>query len=182
MPQFAIPTPDENLQPAWTVQGTGGSQSTTGIPGQGYATSAAIPAGTALGSASQAGAGVPYPPKAEDIGAENDGAAGVSVLSNPGYADGTTLMTSATAPVPGLTAAQQPFGMNANATVVYPSGTTAIYVAPFSPVAPSGTGAPWIAILSGNAAAGTINFSIPPAGWIKTTGAAATSASYQATN
>jgi hypothetical protein len=182
MSQFAIPTPDENLVPGWNVQGNFASSATVGVPGQGYASPAAVPAPTAAyNTQSQANAGFPNPPGAFNIGAENSGAYTASILTNPGYADGNTIIagTGLTAPNVTTTGVQSPYGLSAQATIVYPSGATAIYVAPFQTTGiPAGTSAPWVAVLTGNAAAGTISVSVPAAGYLKTVGANATSTTY----
>jgi hypothetical protein len=175
MAQFAQPTPDENLSPGWNVQGTGSAQSTTGIPGQGYAQGAPVGASISTG---QAGAGYPNPPGAGNIGAENSGSYTQSILSNPGYATGSGAYSATlTAPIPTTTGVTNPFGMNATATVVDPIGTTAIYVCPWQPTGqPSGTSAPWSEAWGGPAAAGQIlSISVPPGGYIKTVGANSTS-------
>lgn len=170
---FAQPTPDENLVPGWTSQGTGPSQSTTGIPGQGYATSGAVPANTAaLAAAYQAGSGLSQPP---GTGAQSSGAAATVVLMDPGYASsGALLGASATLPVPTTTGVQQPFGAAVDASVTIPTGVTAISVASFTTGSPSYTVA-W----NGTSAAGqVVQLTVPPAGFIKMTGANATSVIY----
>lgn len=168
MAQFAQPTPDENLVPGWNVQGN-----TTA----GYAQSAPIPYVTNVG---QATAGLPNPPGAANVGGENSGAYGVSALQNGSYsATPTTGLTqTATTPVPSTAGVQNPYGVNTTATIVIPTGVTAISVAPFT------TGTPaYTAVWSGTSAAGQIVVvSIPPAGWVKMTGAAATSVTYTPTN
>lgn len=176
MAQFAQQTPDENLVQGWTVQG---NIITGGVTG--YAQAAPVPVTTNVG---QAGAGLPNPPLAENIGSENSGAYGASVLNNGSYSVTPNTSTTAapvTTPVPGLTAAQQPFGVNATAYIVIPSTVTGVYVAPFSTTAPSGTGSPWVLVSAGGVAE-TVTATVPPAGWIKTTGVAATSVSYVPTN
>lgn len=182
MATFAQPTQDENLLVGWTVQGTGPTQSTTGIPGQGYASGAAVPANSAaLSAASQAGAGFPNPPGAINIGAENSGAYGVSILTNPGYSDGSTSLAGAplTAPLPSTTGVQQPYGMNATA-VITGAAITSVYVSPFQLSGiPSGTSSPWVLAWTGSAGA-VPNISVPPAGYLKTVGGNATAVFYTA--
>jgi hypothetical protein len=170
MAQFAQPTPDENLSPGWNVQGTGSAQSTTGVPGQGYAQAAPVGAGITTG---QAGAGLPNPPGAGNIGAENSGAYGVSVLSNPGYATGSgSFQGTLTAPLPTTTGVQSPYGMNAMAAVTG-AAITSVSVAPFT------TGTPQYTVVSTvTASANPITVSVPPGGFIKTVGGNATAVVY----
>lgn len=184
MPIFAQPTPDENLSPGWTSQGTGSAQSTTGIPGQGYATPAAVPAPTAaLSAALQASAGFPQPPGAANINGENSGAYGASVLTNPGYADGNTLIsgTPLTSPLPSTAGIQSPLGTSATATITG-AAITAIYVAPFQNTGiPSGTSSPWVQVATGTAGfAVDINVAVPAAGYVKTVGGNATAVAWTA--
>jgi hypothetical protein len=172
---FAQPTPDENLSPGWTSQGTGSAQSTTGIPGQGYATSGAIPASTALSAAYQAGSGLSQPP---GTGAQSAGAAATVVLMDPGYANaGLTNGLTATTPVPTTAGVQQPFGTSADASVVVPVSVTAIQIAPFTTGTPS-----YVSAWNGTSSAGqVIQITVPAAGFIKMVGANATSVTYVVT-
>lgn len=82
---FAQPTADMNLVPGWDVQGNGsGGNPGPDAPGYGE------PGNTgAVYGPGQPGAGFPNPPQAEDVGGENSGSYGESVLVNPGYADAT---------------------------------------------------------------------------------------------
>lgn len=80
-PIFAQPTPDENLKPGWNVQGTGVGQSTSGVPGEGYAEAGVTGDVT---NNSQAGSGFPWPPLAEDIGSEA-AANTTPILQNASY-------------------------------------------------------------------------------------------------
>lgn len=177
---FAQPTPDENLSPGWNVQGTGAGQvsdGAAGIPGSGYAESAAIPASPNLSAASQPNAGVPNPPGAINVGGENSGAYGVSVLTNPGYADGSTsLSASVAAPIPTTTAAvQNPFGLNASVALTVGTACS-VQVAPFTTGSP--TYGPAIAL-----AVGISQVSVPPAGFLKASAAGdITAATWTPTN
>jgi hypothetical protein len=185
MAQFAIPTPDENLVPGWNVQGNFASVSTVGEPGQGYASPAAVPAPTAAyNTQSQANAGYPNPPGAFNIGSENSGSYTSSILTNPGYADGSTQLTQAPVTLAITTAGvQNPFGMSAQVTATLSTSVTALYVSPFQAAGqPSGTSSPWVAVVSG-APAGSeiISFMVPPGGYAKTTGAATTATTWTPT-
>jgi hypothetical protein len=179
---FAQPTPDENLSSGWNVQGTGAGQvsdGAAGIPGSGYAESAAIPASPNLSAALQPNSGLPYPPKAEDVGSETDGASGVAILTNPGYADGnTSLSASATSPIPSTTAAvQNPFGVNASVALTSGATATTVQVAPFTTGSP--TYGPAIALT----ASAVTQVSVPPAGFLKAAAAGdITAATWTPTN
>lgn len=178
--------PDENLIPGWNSQGNFALASTVGTPGQGYATSGVVPASPNLSASSQALSGYPQPPGALNIGTENAGSQTVPVLTNPGYADGSTLLNVTPLTAPNVTTAgvQNPFGLNAQTTMVVPTGVTAMYVAPFQSTGqPAGTSAPWVQVQS--AAFGsttTATVSVPPAGYIKTVGANVTSTTWTPTN
>jgi hypothetical protein len=181
---FAQTTPDENLKPGWNVQGTGVGQSTSGIPGEGYAEPGVIPPGSTLSAQLQPTAGVPFPPGALNnsfIGGENSGSYFQSILTDPGYADGSTILgqsvawTTANGLIPATTVAKvQPFGTNALMTVT--GGTvTAIDVTPFG--AASGT----TLVLEGGQ---TLSVSIPPAASVAltyATGDAPTSVTFVST-
>jgi hypothetical protein len=166
MATFAQPTPDENLSPGWTSQGTGSAQSTTGIPGAGYAQGATVPVAVALATSSPGvilGAGLPQPQGALNIGAENSGSQTVSILSNPGYADGNgTIVGFLTPPtVPASTvAAQNPSGLAAIVTIT--GGTTT-----FIFTAPLVNGAAGTYTQVGTTTPQTVT--VPPAGFIKIT-------------
>lgn len=82
---FAQPTADMNLVPGWDVQGNG-SAGNAGPDAPGYGQAGNT--GTVYGPG-QTGAGFPNPPGAENVGGENSGSYGESVLVNPGYADAT---------------------------------------------------------------------------------------------
>lgn len=186
MAQFAIPTPDENLVPGWNVQGNFTSVATVGAPGQGYSSPAAVAVPTAAyNTQSQATAGFPNPPGAGNIGAENAGSQTVSILTNPGYADGNTSLSGAPLTSPNVTTAgvQNPYGMNAQVTMVVPVGVTSMYVCPFQLTGqPAGTSAPWVqvqAVAFGGTTTTTVG--VPPAGYIKTVGANVTSSSWTPT-
>ena len=166
MAQFAAPTPDENLVPGWQVQGNAPL---------GFAQSGVIPAVTTAG---QANAGLPYPPGAENVGAENSGSQSVSVLTNGSYSVGpnTSLANSATLPLPTTTGVQQPYGVNTQAAVTGAS-MTGLMVAPFT------TGTPaYTTVATFTASANAVTVSIPPGGFIKTVGANATAVVYTPTN
>lgn len=183
MPQFAIPTPDENLVQGWNVQGTGPAQSVSGAPGAGYAQAGAVPASVAV--VGQALSGFPNPPGAENVGAENSGASTNPILSNGSYAvtPMPLLNQTATAPLP-VTAngVQQPYGMNAQATITG-AAITSVKVAPFSAsgVPATGSGA-WVTVFTGTATANPITVSVPPAGYLLVVGGNATAVSYTPTN
>jgi hypothetical protein len=175
---IGVNVPDENLVPGWNSQGNFALASTVGTPGQGYATSGAVPASANLSASLQASSGLPQPPGALNIGAENSGSQGVPVLTNPGYADGNTLMTvSATSPNVTTAGVQQPFGVSANAAIITPTGITAIAVAPFTLGTPSYTNV-WTGT---SVAAAAVTVTVPPAGFVKTVGANATSVTYTPT-
>jgi hypothetical protein len=163
MAQFAQQTPDENLSPGWTVQGTGSAQSTTGIPGAGFAQSAVVPAGTVVG---QTSAGFPNPPGAGNIGSENSAAYTSQILVNGSYSVSPTtslsqLLTAPTVPA-STVAVQSPTGLNA--TVSTTGGTvTAISVAPWN--AGGSAAATFTQVATSSPAA----FSVPPAGYVKMT-------------
>lgn len=160
---FAQPTADENLVPGWNVQGNNG-----GTAGNGYATAGAVPPAPNLSSALQGSAGFPYPPKAEDVGSENDGASGVSILTNPGYATGNgTILGAITAPtIPASgTALANPSGLAAQVSVT--GGTlTEIQVAPFTA---AGVGSAVFTEVAAGDAAGSAPVVVPGGGWIKLT-------------
>lgn len=167
MAQFAQPTPDENLVPGWNVQAN------TGSPG--FAQSGVVPVTANVG---QAGAGLPNPPGASNIGSQNSSAYSESVLTNGSYAvtPTTTLSQVATLPVPTTTGVQQPFGVNTQAAVTGAS-VTSIAVAPFT------TGTPaYTTVATFTASANAVTVSVPPGGFIKTGGANATAVSYTPTN
>jgi hypothetical protein len=167
MAQFAQPTPDENLVAGWTVQGN------TGSPG--YAQAAALPVTTVVG---QAGAGLPNPPGAGNIGSENSGSYASSILTNGSYAitPTTSVSQTATTPVPTTAGVQQPFGVNVMASVTGAS-VTSIAVAPFTTGTPSYT-----TVATFTASANAVSVSVPPGGFIKTGGANATAVVYTPTN
>lgn len=175
---FGQPTPDENLVPGWN------SQSSPAAPG--YAQAGVAPATTTVSTASQASAGYPSPVGAENVGGENSGSQTVSILTNPGYADGngTLLTANATSPAPTTAGVQQPFGVNSTAVLVVPISVTAIYVSPFQAAGiPAGTGSPWVEAWLGTSTAGQIiAITVPPAGYVKMVGANATSVTYTPTN
>jgi hypothetical protein len=182
MAQFGIPTQDENLQPGWNVQGTGPAQSTTGVPGAGYAESGVVPATTAVG---QTGSGYPNPPGALDIGAENSGTYTTPILENGSYAvTPTTLLTqTAAAPLP-VTAngVQQPFGLGAQA-VITGSAITSVKTAPFSSSGVPATGSgSWTTVFTGTASANPITVTVPPAGYVLVVGGNASAVTYTPTN
>lgn len=158
MAQFAQPTPDENLVQGWTVQGN------TGSPG--YAQAAALPVTTVVG---QAGAGLPNPPGAENIGSENSGSYASSVLTNGSYAvtpsTSLTQTTTTSTSTTGTNGIQNPYGVNALATVEGASVTN-ILTAPFTTGTPTFTQA-W----AGTDTSSGVQVSVPPAGFLKTTGA-----------
>jgi hypothetical protein len=157
---FGQPTPDENLVPGWN------SQSSPAAPG--YAQAGIAPAITTVATALQANAGVPQPAGAENVAGENSGSQSVSILMNPGYADGngTILgqLASALVPVPLTTVAfQNPSGLAAIVTVV--GGTvTGVAVAPNV----AGVAGTYTTIATGDA-----TVTVPPAGFIKLTYSAA---------
>jgi hypothetical protein len=163
MATFAQPTPDENLSPGWTSQGTGSAQSTTGIPGTGYASPGNVPASGALSAASQASAGFPQPQGALNIGSENAGSQAVSVLTNPGYAPGNGTLVGAITPptIPASTVAvQNPSGLAAIVTTV--AGTvTVIATAPLV----NGIAGTYTTVATSSPA----TFTVPPAGFVKMT-------------
>lgn len=157
--------PDENLVPGWNSQGNFTLASTVGTPGQGYATSGAVPASPNLSASSQASSGLPQPPGALNINAENSGSQTVPVLTNPGYADGTTLLNPSalpTTPVPTTTGVQNPYGMNATVTITNTTTATTAAVAPYAASAATavfGSNQPVIV--------GVTSILVPPAGWVK---------------
>lgn len=188
MATYAQQPQDENLVSGWNVQGNYSStlQETFGIPGSGYAEpgAAGVPTVTEGNNTQNLpGSGYPYPPGAMDVGAEESGSYGVPILQNPGYADGSTLIgAEAALPVPTTTGVQQPFGVSTMAAIVVPDTVTAISVAPFvsstvlSPATPVYT-----VVWSGTAtAAEEITVTVPAAGFVKMTGANATSVTYTA--
>ena len=174
MATFAQPTPDENLVPGWNVQANAPA---------GFAQAAPVPTTTVVG---QAGAGFPNPPGAGNIGSENSAAYTTSALANGSYSLTPTTSLSASLTSPNVTTAgvQQPFGVNAIATLVVPVSVTAIYTAPFQSTGqPSGTSAPWVQVWTGTSTAGqVIQINVPPAGYVKIVGANATSVTYTPTN
>jgi hypothetical protein len=175
MAQFAQQTPDENLSPGWTVQGTGSAQATTGIPGEGYAVSGVVPAATNVG---QTSAGFPNPPGAGNIDSENSGSYTSQILVNGSYSVSptTNLSTTATLPLPTTTGVQQPYGVNTSAAVTG-AAVTSVAVAPFT------TGTPvYTTVFTGTASANPILVSVPPGGWVKTVGGNATAVVYTPTN
>ncbi len=166
MATFAQQPQDDNLVTGWNVQGnfTGNGATGFGTPGPGFAQPAVAPISGTYTSALQGGAGFPNPPKAEDIGSENDGAYNVSILTNPGYADGNTIMTGTlAAPSPTTTGVQNPYGMNATLTIVYGATGTTAQVAPY---AASAAAATFGATQPVAASANTV-IAVPPAGWVK---------------
>jgi hypothetical protein len=185
---FAQQTADENLKPGWNVQGTGVGQSTSGIPGEGYAEAGVTPATPALTAALQPGAGVPFPPGALNnsfIGGENSGSYFQSILTDPGYSNAGNNLLATSAVAVTTAGVQNPFGTAAVVDLAVPVGTTEILVAPFDVTGvPSGTGAPW-SVAWANAStpvAATISLTVPPAGFIKAVGASATSAAWTPIN
>jgi len=85
---FAQPTADENLSPAWTVQGTGAAQATTGAPGAGYAQPANIgditfASQVNAGGNSQAGSFAPYQTNVLENGSYTAQLANAAVGTNP---------------------------------------------------------------------------------------------------
>jgi hypothetical protein len=162
MAQFAIPTPDENLQPGWNVQGNGATQATVGVPGAGYAQAAAVPASVV--GVGQLGSGVPNPPGALNIGSENSATYSTPILENGSYAvTPTTLLTqpAASTPVPTTGGVQNPFGMNATISITSGASATTVAVAPFT------TGTPSYGPNISLTASGVTQVSVPPAGFIK---------------
>jgi hypothetical protein len=160
---FAQPSPDENLVPGWNNQGD---------TSPGYAEAAATSSVTVVG---QAGAGYPNPPGAIDVGAENSGSYGESILENGSYSVSptTNLSQTLTTPVPSTAGVQNPFGTAAIAQITSGSATTA-QVAPFT----TGT------VTYGSAqtvADGVTAILVPPGGYIKTA-AAVTSVIWLPTN
>lgn len=157
--------PDENLVPGWNSQGNFTLASTVGTPGQGYATSGAVPASPNLSASSQASSGLPQPPGALNIGTEASGSQSVPVLTNPGYADGSTILNPSalpTTPVPTTTGVQNPYGMNAIVTLTVGTAATTASVAPYA-----ATAAAAVFGTAQTAPIGTTGFMVPPAGWIK---------------
>lgn len=173
MAQFAAPTPDENLVPGWNSQGNFTNAATLGVPGAGY--SQAAPFGQVTPLTGQANAGFPNPPGAMNVGSENSAAYSTSVLANPGYADGSLIRgATATTPIPTTAGVNQPFGTEALVSLVIPVSVTAIATAPFT------TGTPvYTNVWTGTSSAGqVVVFSVPGDGWIRMTGANATSVTY----
>jgi hypothetical protein len=175
MAQFGIPTQDENLQPGWNVQGTGPAQSTTGVPGAGYASAAAIPVTTAVG---QVGSGVPNPPGALNVGSENTGAYSTPILENGSYAvTPTTLLTqTAATPTPTTAGVQNPFGLTSVCSMVASAAITAT-VAPFAPAGI--TSASWG---EPSASATALQVTVPAAGYIKVSAADVTAVTWTPAN
>lgn len=175
MAQFAQPTPDENLSPGWNVQGTGTAQSTTGIPGAGYGQSGNST--TALGPGfNQNLAGLPQPPGALNIGAENSGSQTAQILTNPGYATATGPATRTMPVTIGGVALSAPA---VPATTVLATNPSTIYAALVTitggtltvvKTGPAGT-ASYAAATQVGTAAGT--YTVPPGGVIGITYSAA---------
>lgn len=85
---FGQPTADENLSPAWTVQGTGAAQATTGAPGAGYAQPANIgditfASQVGAGSNSQAGSFAPFQANVMENGSYTAQLANAATGTNP---------------------------------------------------------------------------------------------------
>lgn len=85
---FGQPTADENLSPAWTVQGTGAAQATSGAPGQGYATAGmvgdiAFTSQVNAGGNSQAGGLAPYQANVMENGSYSASLVNAAAGTNP---------------------------------------------------------------------------------------------------
>lgn len=159
MAQFAIPTPDENLVSGWQVQGNAPA---------GFAQTGVVPAVTIAGQSlaggnAQAGGVAPYQ---------------TDVLVNGSYSltPNTSMLNSATTPVPTTSGVQQPYGVVSQAAVTGAS-VTGIQVAPFTTGTPSYT-----TVATFTASANAVTVAVPPAGFIKTVGASATAVVYTPTN
>jgi hypothetical protein len=180
---FAQQTADENLKPGWNVQGTGVGQSTTGVPGEGYAVSGVVPAAPNAGLPLQAGSGFPNPPGAEFVGTEgqNTPSGNTSytepILENAGYASAGNNLQAAPVTIAeaNLVAAgnQNPFGIAATCTVTNGATATTAQVAPFTSAPGGASSAVFGAAI--NLTASTTDptvtsvqqIEVPPAGFIK---------------
>lgn len=85
---FAQPTADENLSPAWTVQGTGPAQATSGAPGAGYAQAGNVgditfASQVSAGGNSQAGGFAPYQTDVMENGSYTAQLANAATGTNP---------------------------------------------------------------------------------------------------
>jgi hypothetical protein len=147
---FAQPTADENLSPAWTVQGTGAAQATTGAPGAGYAQAANVgditfASQVGAGGNSQAGSFAPYQTNVMENGSYTAQLANAPAGTNPTaigalltltaavtnvVLSGTALVyqtgTDVTYTIAGVTSADLTAGeiIPAGAKVTAPSGST----------------------------------------------------------
>lgn len=134
-PLLSFPATTSSCLYGWSAQQLGANAGQTG-----YAQNGIAPAAAVVGSALQAGGGLPYPALAEDVQGENAGSQTAQILTNPGYADGNTMLGAITAPsIPASgTAVQNPSGLAAIVTIV--AGTvSAIATAPWATSAGAAT-------------------------------------------